>query len=52
VVDIGIALNPHLARANAFCRAVTALGAFGGRTIELYQDRIINVGAECAFNGL
>jgi hypothetical protein len=42
VINVGIALNPHFARAYAFCRAVTALGAFRSRAQKSYRMRSRN----------
>ena len=46
----GIAFDPLLASAKAFCGAVAALWAFWRSTVNLDQHRVVNVSAECAFN--
>jgi len=48
---IGVAFDPIFAASNAFCWAITAIGALWRGAINLVQHGIINIGAERAFNG-
>jgi alkylation response protein AidB-like acyl-CoA dehydrogenase len=52
MIDIRIAFDFGFTNAGAFSGAIATLGAFRRSSINLDQNRIVNVAAECAFNGL
>src|SRR3984893_4107731 len=51
MLRVGIAFDPFFLRADAFCRTVAALGAFWRHPIDFHEHRLINIGAESAFDG-
>ena len=52
MVRIGVAFDPRLANAGAFCGAVAALGGIRSRAVELNQHGVINVATKRALNGV
>src|SRR3712207_6965452 len=47
----GITFDPRFPYADAFCRAVAALGALRGSTVELHKDGVVDIAAESALHG-